>query len=209
MPCGEKEHIILLPPKGKYLESPDMLVHELGHAAEYTLRRTQNDDRLLIQHRLLSETVAHYCQYKYLIHYGSIEQRIGAIGSITKEYLTLQAVLAAIEYKQEIINIENIVEHELLSDFVSLYGKNTVSKILSTYGNRKIAEIYHYFVEPRFGAFIALRLLDRVDAIKDICVTLPDRPIKETLSGLGLDSDILLDFSCANDLIQSFIQGNA
>lgn len=205
--CGERDHLVVFPEKGELFESADLLIHELGHAAEHTLRRQEEDDRLLVSHRFLSETVAHYVQYKYLIEHGSESERICAVGSVTFEYLTLKAINAAILNSKRILIAEELVDSPELSVFVNVYGRQKVLDILSTLNGKDIGSVYYYSVEPRCGAILAMRLLNNQDIVRKIAVSAPDKPVSIILNELGLDADSLLDFSTSDVSIRSFIEG--
>lgn len=205
--CRNTEHLVLLPPVGGGFESPDLLVHEFGHTAEFNLRRSLNDDSLLIHHRLLSETVAHYCQYRYLLKFGTREERLGAMGSVTKEYLALKAVLLSMKLEHDTLQISEVCEHEDLLDFTEVYGREKVADILSGYAQLSLAVIYHYYVEPRFGAFLALRLIKQPEAVRGLALANPEKPVPSILEeDLDLEADCLMDFKNVEDLIWNFVE---
>lgn len=209
MPCGATDHIVILPPREKGFVSPDLLIHELGHTCEYTLRRASHDPEMIVSHRLFSEAIAHYCQYKYLIEHGTEAQRLSAVGSITKEYLLLKAIRAYFSLPSPSCNlqIECILNNEQIADFVSVYGQVKVAQLLSLYPNPSLAELYHLHVEPRMGAILALQLIDNDTAIRSLCTVKADRPIRASLERLNLDADELMKFNKADTLLKKFVLG--
>lgn len=211
VPCGATDHIVLLPPKGKGFVSPDLLIHELGHTGEYTLRRASHDPEMIRSHRLFSEAIAHYCQYKYLIEYGTENQRLGAVGSVTKEYLLLNAIAAyfSLPNIQSALQIERILNHERLADFVSVYGQSRIAELLSIYPNQSLSELYHLSIEPRMGAILALRLIDNGTAIRSLCTLKADRSVKVSLESLNLDAEELMNFRKADALLNNFVYGTS
>lgn len=205
--CRDTEHLVVLPPVGEGFEAPDLLVHEFGHTAEFNLRRSLGDDKLLVHHRLFSETVAHYCQYRYLLEFGTREERLGAMGSVTKEYLALKAVLLSIELGHKELAIREVCSHKNMADFTEVYGQDKIANILSGYSRLSLAEIYHYHVEPRFGAILAMRLINEADLVKRLSLASPEKPIHAILQDMGLEPDSLLDFECVGDLVWDFVGG--
>jgi len=206
--CGDTEHLVLLPLAATGFQAPDILVHELGHTAEFTLRRSIGEDRFLAQHSFLSETVAHYCQYRYLKEFGTPQERLGAMGSIVKEYLGLKAVLASYDLErrdEDRLLIHEICAHEYVSDFVEIYGRNVVGSILKGYDQLSIGHIYKYHVEPRFGAMLAMHLIDQPEKIRDLAMSEANKPIATTLREMNLDAELLLDFSRSGDIMWNFV----
>ena len=206
--CGDTEHLVLLPLAATGFQAPDILVHELGHTAEFTLRRSIGEDRFLAQHSFLSETVAHYCQYRYLKEFGTPQERLGAMGSIVKEYLGLKAVLASYDLErrdEDRLLIHEICAHEYVSDFVEIYGRNRVGSILKGYDQLSIGYIYQYFVEPRFGAILAMHLIDQPQKVRDLAMSEANKPIAATLREMNLDAELLLDFSRLGDIMWNFV----
>jgi hypothetical protein len=57
LPCGATDHMVLLPPIGADFVSPDLLIHELGHTAEFTLRRASDEIEMVRSHKLFSRAL--------------------------------------------------------------------------------------------------------------------------------------------------------
>ncbi len=207
LPCGPTDHMILLPPIGADFVSPDLLIHERGHAAEFTLRRASNDIEMLRSHRLFSEAVAHYCQYKYLLEFGTKAQRIGVMGSVTKDHLLLRALRANhnLPDSPKVLHVSRIIDHEYLAEYRAVYSREELMYLFSDYDGQPFTVLYIMIAEARMGAVLALQLIDNGAAIRELCLMKTDGTVREMLDRLNLNTDELMDFSKADELIRKFI----
>lgn len=209
LPCGATDHMILLPPIGADFVSPDLLIHELGHAAEFTLRRASNDIEMIRSHRLFSEAIAHYCQYKYLLEFGTEAQRIGAIGSVTKDHLLLRALRANhnLSDSPKVLHVSRIIDHEYLDEYRAVYSREKLMDLLADYDRQPFVILYFMIAEARMGAVLALHLINNGGAIRELCLMKTDGAVRGMLDRLNLNTDELMDFSKADELIRKFIGG--
>ena len=208
-PCGRDQHVVIMPLEGEGFLSPDLLVHELGHTAEFTLRRQNDDVSKFINHGILNETIAHFCQYSYLKEFGTRIERISALNSVIPMYMMLKARIATKEMRVEpnVVQTERIVEHKEFADFRKVYTTLGLKKSLIAYEGYSLFESYHSKIAPRFGSVLALRLLNDTSGIKKLCVAPTDRPVRQILNELKLNANKLLDFSKADELFKKFIEG--
>ena len=209
LPCGATDHIVLLPPIGADFVSPDLLIHELGHTAEFTLRRASDEIEMIRSHKLFSEAIAHYCQYRYLLEFGTKAQRIGVIGSVTKDYLLLRALVATgtLAGNPQLFHLEPIFKHNALAEFRKVYPAEKIRHLLIDYEGMPTVELYYLLAEARMGAILALHLINNSTAIRQLCTVKTDGTARELLDRLGLNAEELLDFSQADLLLLKFIDG--
>lgn len=207
--CGKDRHVVVLPPRGQAFLSPDLLIHELGHTAEYTLRRKNDDIKHFVNHVFLNETIAHFCQYRYLKEYGTKTEKISAMNSVIPLYMMLKARIAATEMKlqPDVVQTEKLVNHKGFADFRKVYTTPGLKRSMSAYEGENFYRLYHMSIAPRFGAILALKLLNEPETINKLCVAPTDKPVREILTGLKLNADKLLDFSKADELFKRFING--
>ena len=206
--CGEDRHIVILPPKGEAFLSADLLVHELGHTGEFTLRRQNNEVNHFVNHKIFNETIAHFCQFRYLKEYGTRVEKISALNSIIPAYMLLKARIAANDMKIQphTVQTDRLVNHKDFGDFRKVYTTPGLKRSLSTYEGESLFILYHVEIAARFGAVLALKLLNEPEAIKKLCVAPTDKTVRDTLTSLKLRADKLLDFSKADDLFKRFIE---
>lgn len=207
--CGRDRHVVVLPPKGHGFLSADLLVHELGHAAEVSLRRQNDDVSKFINHIILNEAIAHFCQYRYLKEFGTRIERISALNSVIPLYMMLKARVVTKQMRVEpnVVQTERIVGHKEFADFRKVYTTLGLKKSLMAYEDYSLLELYHKAIAPRFGSVLALRLLNDTTSIKKLCVAPTDIPVRQVLNELNLNTNKLLDFSKADELFKKFIEG--
>lgn len=207
--CGRTDHLVILPPNGEEYVSPDLLIHELGHTAEYTLRRASNDIEMLRSHQLFSEAIAHYCQYKYMLEFGTHVERLHALASVTKNHMLLRALRAHHEMRDQPADfqVSRIIDHEYLDVYRAAYTKDRIEWLLEDYEGRSFIELYFLEAEPRMGAVLALRLIHNGAAIRELCLMKTNQPVKEMLDRLNLKTDKLMDFTQADALFRKFAEG--
>jgi len=170
--CGDTSHIVLIPKNDQQVCSTDLLVHELGHAAEFTFNRKSGDDKLLLPHASFSEAIAYYCQLKYLVDKGTREQRIGAFGVFYLSYLAACVVRHCLDKKIELNELKpnKALKSGYYDDILAAYpslGLNVAKKIVidnikffqERYGS--ILHLMHGDFSPRLGFVFALYLLDK------------------------------------------------
>ncbi|TNK09009.1 hypothetical protein [Klebsiella pneumoniae] len=194
-PCGDEEHHIFTYPNDDGITSTDLLVHELGHAADYTISRGLNDDNLLAGHVLLRESVAFYCQYTYLSQKGSKNTRLISLGGFLFTYLTILILRYCFEKKISLdnLNVSEAIKDPIFHDFISSYshldhtneyGMNFISERMNaakdrfvTLGNLVINEI-----APRMGIIFGLLLLGKpMETIKRLS---QENSMKKNLSSI-------------------------
>jgi hypothetical protein len=165
-------------------------------------------ENVLNQHPV-SEAIAHYCQYKYLLEFGTKAQRIGVIGSVTKDHLLLRALVATdtLAGPPQLFHVESILKHNALAEYRAVYRDEAIRYLLRDYEGKLINGLYFLLAEARMGAILALHLINNGTAIRQLCTVKTDGTARELLDRLGLNTEELLDFSQADILLRKFIDG--
>jgi hypothetical protein len=205
--CAENEHAVLLPPKGKGFVCVDLLIHELGHTAEFMLRRPIQDNDYFTNFGILSEAIAHFVQFRYLREHGNDDQKLSAIQSVVPGYVAMRVVEAALADPRggNIIIPENVFDRPEVSEVRHAMGDGNFVHFLQFYRNLPIRKVYDHKVVERMGAIIALHLLDEPDTIRKFCQIKALESLEETLASNGIDTQRVLDFTKADDLIRRFL----
>ncbi|MFJ5398583.1 hypothetical protein [Pectobacterium sp. CHL-2024] len=180
-PVGDSAHFIYTQHDKHGVLSTDLLVHEMGHAADYTLSRLVNDDTLLVRHISLAETLAFYCQYKYLSEYGSQILRRGSIGAFIYTYLCIATMRYCLKNSislQEMdvdIALDDVEFESLIKSYESrdLDGRDFLSRTLKdrvkSYENIQL--MIHFEISPRLGIVLSILLLKKSpDVLKYISI---------------------------------------
>lgn len=206
--CAEREHAVLLPIRGKGFVSIDLLLHELGHTAEFMLRRPLLDDECFTNFGILSETIAHFCQFRYLRESGTKIEKISAIASVLPGYVAMKVVEAAQADPRSngIIIPEFVFDRPEVAQVKRAMGAENFRGFLEYYRNLPIRKVYDYKVVDRLGAIIALHLLDDPEAIRNLCIVKPLGTLEETLKNIEIDTERVLNFSKADEIIKQFIK---
>lgn len=173
--CDEKHHVFIQNHEFGVV-SKDLLVHELGHAADFTISRSIDNDNLLVKHSSISEAVAYYCQYKYLLEFSEKHRRIGSFGAFLLTYLSICILRYCIENDTRLSEIipEIAVNDEQFSNIVNSYGHGgrdfVVGKIhMLKQQHKELGSLVYNEISPRFGMVLALKLLDKtVEEIVEI-----------------------------------------
>lgn len=205
MACGRNDHVIVLPAGG--YKAPDLLIHELGHTAEFTVRRATSDSKMLRTHRILSETVAYYCQFSYLRQHGTTDQRQFALAAFLPGYLAAQFIYVSRKKPNERAKV--MIGHPRLGELVDEYGPERLLKHIES--NRltslTLDEINYTYVEQLFSIPIALNLLQHGGAVERVMMASADIPVISALQGAGLNGLALTDFRRIGRLFNDFIDG--
>ncbi|MGV2896670.1 hypothetical protein ACNPPY_12820 [Achromobacter sp. AGC78] len=201
-PCGLDGHLIVVPTTG--FQSLDLLAHELGHTAEFSLRRRLDQDWALANRPVVSETIAYYSQFHYLRTSGSKEQRAGALNAFMPAYFSAQFLFAMLARKRP--------PHELIQDqrFTCFFDSDRTTRQeiihhLEPLYAQTLPEIYMN-VDKLFSIPIALKLLDRPEEMKRLALLNYDQPLFNLLDTVGIDPSELLDFRDLDSLFDQFIE---
>lgn len=206
MPCKENEHYIVLGAdlKTNFL-SDDIVIHELGHTAEFCIRRNNLEgEAKLANYKIISETVAHYSQFKYLTTQ-SLDKRVSVLASIVQIAPLLEIIKYCLSYRVKNWSIDGVVNSENFKTLRKFYSREKLSFMIRPYSSMDIGSLYHIVVEPRLGSILALSLLNNKDAIKSLCLADTNKSLKVIFEDLGLNSNKLLDFSKADEILKRFI----
>lgn len=167
--CEKDKHQVFYQNDEYGVISTDLIVHELGHAADFTISRSINDDKLLNRHISISESIAYYCQYKYLLENGTKEQRKGLFGAFIFTYLSIVICKYCLKnnIKLHNINQQNIILDESIQEIIKSYKgtvndefiKDKINMLQNTHAN--IISLLNNEVLPRFGMILALFLLNK------------------------------------------------
>ncbi len=204
--CGMDEHLIMLPDSG--FQSLDLVAHELGHAAEFIIRRQLGTDWSVLNRPIVSETMAYYAQFHHLLTYGTANRRRGALGAFLVPYLVTQYAFAADE-DEHCKQVRNALQTERFSAFrkVDVFTLDILERFLQPYEGRSLQEIYFSPIELRFSIPLALKLLGRPNAMHSLAIANFDVPFVDIFQEHELDHDELLDFTDLDSLFASFIAG--
>lgn len=171
VPCGKEQHYIFYQDDKNGVISTDLIIHELGHAAEFTISRSEISDNVFNRHPCISEAIAYYCQFRYLLDFGTREQRMGSFGAFFDAYLKIIICLVCIKHKTPLsdIDIQLVVNSNECLPIINSYNQNSlytkkfiadrVAEIKKTHPNL-IFLVYHD-IAPKFGAALAILLLNK------------------------------------------------
>ncbi|MEG8044950.1 hypothetical protein QP175_01240 [Sphingomonas aerolata] len=203
MACGRKDHVIVLPAGG--YKAPDLLIHELGHTAEFTVRRATGDPKMLRTHRILSETVAYYCQFSYLRQHGTADQRQFALAAFLPGYLAAQFI--HVSGKKPNAQAKAMIGHPRFGALIEEYGPECLLQHIES--NRLTSlttdEITHAYVEPLFSIPVALNLLQRGDPVQRVMMASADVSVISALQAVGINGLASTDFRRISGLFNDFI----
>lgn len=166
----DEEHFIFTQDDPFGVKSTDLLVHELGHAADHTVSRSRNDDSLLIRHITLCEAVAYYCQYQYLSEFGTQAKRHGSLGPLCFLYLCIATVryclkknLPLSDFDPE-VDIDDSEFNEIIDSYnkCGINGREYICSILneSVKPCGSLTNLVFNQIAPKFGIVLAILLLD-------------------------------------------------
>lgn len=184
-PCNDEDHYIFTYYNEDGTLSTDLLVHEIGHAADFKISRTKNDDTLLLGHITLREAIAFYCQYKYLSDFGTPTMRVGSFGSFLFTYLNILVLNYCLKNEIQLQDLvpEDIINDSSMNELVSSYnisdpsgeyGRNFIIEKIYSIKSRfaSLGDVVYGEIQPRFGAILGIYLLDKnSDFIKDIILS--------------------------------------
>ncbi len=197
--CGIDEHLILLPEPS--FQSYDLVVHELGHAAEFTLRRQLNTDWGLVNRPIISEATAHYAQFSHLLACGTPMRRQGALGAFLHPYLVAQYIFSGTR------TVKDALQTERFSAFreAGCYSLARLEELLRPFEKRPPSETYFEPVEKRFGIPLALKLRDRPACMRKLAAANFHVSLDNVLRELELDPNELLNFTNLDSLFAAFV----
>lgn len=167
--CDKDKHQIFYQDNKYGIISTDLIVHEFGHAADFSISRTIDNDKLLNRHISISESIAYYCQYKFLIEFGTKKQRQGLFGAFIYTYLSIIICKYCLINNLELHNLNenDIISDESIQEMIKSYNKKVpnsfmierIKMIKDTHQN--IILLLNKEILPRFGMIFALFLLDK------------------------------------------------
>lgn len=170
IPNKDDEHFIFTQNDPFGVKSTDLFVHELGHAADHSISRACNDDSLLVRHITLCETIAFYCQYRYLSESGTPVKRQGSLGALLFLYLCITTVRCCLKNNISLTDLDPEVDiddnefDEIIDSYNKrgINGREYISAILNEsvkpYG--ELTYLIFNEIAPKFGLILAILLLD-------------------------------------------------
>ncbi|MEZ8051405.1 MULTISPECIES: hypothetical protein [Vibrio] len=177
---NDADHIVLLPKHSTQIKSTDLLIHELGHTADFTIaRKTENDD-LLFPHITFSETIAYYCQIRFLLEQGTREQRIGLFGAFYLTYLGCCVTRHCIETQTPLNKLKpnKALKSGFYDEILAAYpnsginaAKSVVIKNITAFQQnyKDLGPLVNLDFARRFGFILALFLLDKpINFVKEL-----------------------------------------
>lgn len=185
--CQDDKHHVFIQNSESGVVSKDLLVHELGHAADFTISRSINNDNLLVKHSSISEAVAYYCQYKYLLEFSEKHRRVGAFGAFLLTYLSICMLRYCLKNNTPLneIDPEIAINDEQFSSIVNSYENGgrgfVVDKInMLKQQHKELSSLVYNEISPRFGMVLALNLLDKT--VEDVVKIIQSNSIDNDLS---------------------------
>lgn len=167
--CKKDKHQIFYQKDENGVISTDLIIHEFGHAADFTISRTIDDDDLLNRHISISESIAYYCQYKFLMEFGTKKQRQGSFGAFILTYLSIIICKYCLANDVELHNLNNddIILDDSIQEMIKSYqGRVSNSFIIDRINmiknmHENLLFLLTHEILPRFGMIFALFLLDK------------------------------------------------
>ena len=166
----DEEHFIFTQNDPLGVKSTDLLVHELGHAADHSVSRAHNDDTLLVRHITLCEAIAYECQYRYLSEFGTPVKRQGSLGALLFLYLCIVTVRYCLKHSLPLndFNPEVAIDDSEFNEIVDSYNKCgingrefiSVTLIESVKPHGQLANLVFNEIAPKFGLILGILLLD-------------------------------------------------
>lgn len=166
----DDEHFIFTQDDPFGVTSTDLFVHELGHAADHSISRACNDDSLLVRHVTFCETIAYYCQYRYLSESGNPVKRQGSLGALLFLYLCITTVRYCLNNNVSLndfdpeVDIDDSEFYEIIDSYNKrdMNGREYISDILNKSVKPYGELTYLIFTEiaPKFGLILAILFLD-------------------------------------------------
>ncbi|GAA0830741.1 hypothetical protein [Cupriavidus pauculus] len=203
--CGIDEHVVVLPNSG--FQSYDLVAHELGHAAEFTLRRQLDTDWCLFNRPIVSETTAYYAQFHHLLAYGNPTRRQGALAAFLPAYLATQYIFTADGGTRK---AKDALKTERFAAFkeADCYSLATLEALLRPFEDRPLVETYCLPVEKLFSIPLALKLLYRPLYMRKLAIANFHAPLDDILRELELSPQDVLDFTNLDTPFDAFIAGH-
>jgi hypothetical protein len=217
--CGEDNHYIVLPKAGThYFLSKDLIVHELGHTIEFSKRRKPKIENGIVSFPIISETIAHYYQFYYMLKFSNRKERLSVLASITEAYFYYKCLM--IMHTKKVKSIENfdfnfILKHSDFKHIKNAYeniytqsGLTLLENLIQKYESQMIHESFNLHIQ-RLGAFLAFNFLKyKLEINKLFFIDYSGKiNLEKCLNQVGIDSKLALDFSSIDQTIQSFVDG--
>lgn len=174
--CNNDEHFVFYQHDDNGVISTDLIVHELGHAAEFSISRCQNDDASLVPHAAISEAIAYYCQFKYLLEYGTRMQRAGSIGAFLYSYLAIVICRTCIKHETSLsdIDVHIIINSDECRQIIDSYNCDATKFVEDKINDLKglhpdLMSLTRNSISHGLGIVLAIFLLDKpLDFVKEI-----------------------------------------
>lgn len=217
--CGLDDHYVVVSTQnGLYY---DLIVHEFGHAIEFTERRKKYTIGSLVHFPLITETVAHYYQLTYMLKNSSKENRIGMLASTTEAYLFSRCIQIMAQHapKDISLNFELIFNDPKFKDIVIAYqGLDILPRFAQRYKGKNYRNEYYFHHGKRFSVFLAMNCIKHNLDIRELSkIEIPEGDpadediqyveLQELLEQTNIDVDLLLDLSTMDDTITKFVDG--
>lgn len=196
--CGQDEHEVFIPQP--MYSAQDLLAHELGHAAHAIIKRKNDDCAYWLHNPLMSEMIAYFTQFSYLLENGSRDDFMAALGAVLDPYFALLLLGKRLPSFEEFIacnEMYGIREAYSRAELFDLYTKHhDVNGFLKT-------------VYPRMGLMLAIKLLGNGVAIKSIiAIDRVDISPEEKLKKILSNYDEIVDFSSIDECIDDLVVKN-
>ncbi|RBW65774.1 hypothetical protein DS893_07690 [Vibrionales bacterium C3R12] len=140
-----------------------LIVHELGHAVDFTISRKENGP-LVYKNKVVMEAIASYFEYRYLLDFGTQGQRATRMSVFIDTYTVTQMVKYCFINNIPWLDLEPILvaRDPLLHDIHSIFGEKYLrdSIIFFHKEHRDLYSVFDQLVCHNFGLILGLYLLD-------------------------------------------------
>lgn len=216
MSCGQDQHYICV--ASNDLESGflsyDLLVHEMGHTVEFYERRKSNQLLKAITFPVISETIAHYYQMKYMLKHSTREERLSMIASVTESYVfhRCMKIMKRISPKSTKFECFKIYNDNEFRDIREAYkGMDVIDKFFNRFSEKNYFEEYYLNQAKRTGVFLALNFLKYKLDIRELLKTQYPKGkyvrLVDMISQTNIKPKVLFNFSKMEDTVTRFVEG--
>lgn len=194
---GVTDHMVFVP--DTFCSPAELLCHEFGHAAHTTAQRQNGELPFFFAAPTTAEFVAHFCQYNYLLEFGTRAQFLSALGQLTTASFALSIVASQI-YD----DFEAFLETEHAQAITEAMSLDVVRETYWMFS----ADQHHRLREAMRGMAIILALWfvdDREGMKRFIRADRIDEPFNEKLAAAFPDKDFMDAFEGVNEQVRKLL----
>jgi hypothetical protein len=194
---GFTEHMVFVP--DTFCSPVELLCHEFGHAAHTTAQRQNGELPFFFAAPTTAEFVAHFCQYNYLLDYGTRAQFLSALGQLTTATFAL-----------------SIVASQVYDDFEAFLDTENAQAITQAMPLDVVKDTYWMFSADRphllresmrgMAIILALWFVDEHEGMKRfIYADRIDEPFDVKLTAAFPDKDFVDAYENVNEQVQKLL----